>query len=53
LWAIAAGLVAWLGAESLGADPAIMPPQLTGLASAALGMIAGSYLSARRSLQRP
>jgi SSS family solute:Na+ symporter len=47
LCAIAAGLAAWLGAELLG-DPAIMPPQLAGLMTAVLGMIAGSYLPARR-----
>ena len=53
LWAIVAGLVAWLGAEFLGADPAMVPPQLAGLVMAVLGMIAGSYLSVRRSLRRP
>jgi SSS family transporter len=53
LCAIAAGLLAWLGVELLVADPAVMPPQLVGLATAALGMIAGSYLSARRPLGRP
>lgn len=53
LCALAAGLVAWLGAEFLGADPAMVPPQLTGLVMAVLGMIAGSYLSVRRSLRRP
>jgi len=53
LCAITAGLVAWLGAEFLGADPAMVPPQLAGLVMAALGMIAGSYLWARRPLRRP
>jgi Na+/proline symporter len=53
LCAIAAGLVAWLGTEFLGADPAMVPPQLAGLVMAALGMIAGSYLWARRPLRRP
>lgn len=53
LCALAAGLVAWLGAEFLGADPAMVPPQLAGLVMAVLGMIAGSYLSVRRSLRRP
>ena len=53
LCALAAGLVAWLGAEFLGADPAMVPPQLAGLVMAVLGMIAGSYLSVRRPLRRP
>ena len=53
LCALAAGLVAWLGAEFLGADPAMVPPQLAGLVMAVLGMIAGSYVSVRRSLRRP
>lgn len=53
LCAIAAGLVAWLGGEFLGTDPAMVPPQLAGLVMAALGMIAGSYLSVRRPLRRP
>jgi SSS family transporter len=52
LCAIAAGLAAWLGAEAL-ADPGIMPPQLAGLMTAALGMIAGSYLPASRPSRRP
>lgn len=53
LCALAAGLVTWLGAEVLGADPAMVPPQLAGLVMAVLGMIAGSYLPVRRSLRRP
>jgi Na+/proline symporter len=52
LCAIAAGLAAWLGAEVVG-DPGIMPPQLTGLMAAVLGMIAGSYLPASRPSRRP
>jgi SSS family transporter len=50
LCAIAAGLGAWLGAELLGADQSVVPPQLTGLVMAAFGMIVGSSLSARRSV---
>jgi solute:Na+ symporter, SSS family len=53
LCAITAGLVAWLGAEVLGADPAVMPPQLAGLVMATLGMIVGSTLSARRPVRQP
>ena len=53
LCALAAGLVTWLGAEVLGVDPAMVPPQLPGLVMAVLGMIAGSYLSVRRPLRRP
>src|SRR5262245_14894281 len=49
LCAIASGLAAWLGAEMLGAEPAVVPPQLAGLAAAATGMIVGSYVSQRRS----
>src|SRR6188472_3519147 len=45
LCAIAAGLATWLGAECLSAEQAVVPPQLAGLAAAALGMIIGSYLS--------
>ncbi|HET9605993.1 MAG TPA: sodium:solute symporter family protein [Nitrospira sp.] len=45
LCAIAAGLAAWLGAELLSPEQAVVPPQLAGLAAAALGMIIGSYLS--------
>lgn len=45
LCAIAGGLAVWLGAEVMNADQASVPPQLAGLAAAALGMIVGSYLS--------
>src|SRR6476661_4230399 len=45
LCAIAAGLAAWLGAEFVNTGQAVVPPQLAGLAAAALGMIIGSYLS--------
>jgi Na+/proline symporter len=45
LCAIAAGLGVWLGAEFVGTDQSAMPPQLAGLAAAALGMVVGSYLS--------
>jgi Na+/proline symporter len=45
LCAIAGGLAVWLGAELMSAEQAMVPPQLTGLAAAALGMIVGSYLS--------
>lgn len=45
LCAIAAGLATWLGVECLSAEQAVVPPQLAGLAAAALGMIIGSYLS--------
>jgi solute:Na+ symporter, SSS family len=48
LWAIVAGLAAWLGAEVLGRDHSVVPPQLTGLMMATLGMVAGSLVSARR-----
>ncbi|HET8722287.1 MAG TPA: sodium:solute symporter, partial [Nitrospira sp.] len=43
--AIAGGLAVWLGAEFMSADQSWVPPQLAGLAAAALGMIVGSYLS--------
>jgi Na+/proline symporter len=52
LWAIVAGLTAWFGAEVLAADQAVVPPQLTGLFAATLGMIAGSFLSARRPFRQ-
>jgi len=52
LCAIAAGLAAWLGAECLSAEPAVVPPQLAGLAAAVLGMIIGSYLSAPSATPR-
>jgi SSS family transporter len=45
LWAVAAGLAVWLGAEALSPDHALVPPQLAGLFASALGMIVGSYLS--------
>jgi Na+/proline symporter len=45
LCAITSGLAVWLGAEFVSADQAVVPPQLAGLAAAALGMIVGSYLS--------
>jgi Na+/proline symporter len=45
LCAIVGGLGVWLGAELVNADQAAVPPQLAGLAAAALGMIVGSYLS--------
>jgi Na+/proline symporter len=48
LWAIVAGLAAWLGAEMFSTDQTIVPPQLTGLLTAGIGMIAGSLLTARR-----
>ncbi|HEX6949297.1 MAG TPA: sodium:solute symporter family protein [Nitrospira sp.] len=48
LCAIVGGLAAWLGAELVGADHAVMPAQLIGLLAAVLGMIGGSYLSVRR-----
>ena len=52
LAAIGAGLAMWLAAESLGADQALVPPQLAGLAAAVVGMIVGSYLSEPRSVPR-
>jgi len=45
LCAIAGGLGVWLGAEFLSGDHTTVPPQLAGLAAAALGMIVGSYLT--------
>jgi Na+/proline symporter len=45
LCAIAGGLGVWLGAEFLSHDHTTVPPQLAGLAAAALGMIVGSYLT--------
>ena len=47
LCAIGAGLVTWLAAEFLAADHTVVPPQLAGLAAAAVGMISGSYASQR------
>jgi Na+/proline symporter len=52
LWAVVAGLAVWLGAEVLGADQALVPPQLAGLSASALGMIVGSYLSRPSARQR-
>jgi solute:Na+ symporter, SSS family len=52
LCAIGAGLVAWLATELLGADQTVVPPQLAGLAAAAVGMIAGSYASQRSPVSR-
>jgi solute:Na+ symporter, SSS family len=45
LWAILAGLGGWVASEYLGADQGVMPPQITGLLMAAVGMLVGSYLS--------
>jgi Na+/proline symporter len=45
LCAITAGLTGWIGLELVSADGSIWPPQLAGLLMAAVGMIAGSYLS--------
>ena len=53
LWAIVAGLAAWLGAEMYSTDQTIVPPQLTGLLTAGIGMIAGSLLTARRPAPQP
>ncbi|HKY70755.1 MAG TPA: sodium:solute symporter family protein [Nitrospira sp.] len=52
LCAILAGLAAWIAAEWLGADQAVVPPQMTGLLMAVLGMLVGSYLSTRRPTPR-
>ena len=53
LWAIIGGLAAWLGAEAFATDQTMVPPQLTGLMTAGIGMIAGSLLTARRSVPKP
>jgi solute:Na+ symporter, SSS family len=53
LWAIVAGLTAWLGAEVLSTDQTIVPPQLTGLLTAGIGMVAGSLFTARRPVAQP
>ena len=53
LWAIVGGLTAWLGAEAISTDQTIVPPQLTGLMTAGIGMIAGSLLKARRPVPQP
>jgi Na+/proline symporter len=45
LCAITAGLAGWIGLELASIDGSIWPPQLAGLLMAAVGMIAGSYLS--------
>ena len=42
VFAIAAGLLSWLGCEVFGPADAVWPPQLVGLLAAAAGMIAGS-----------
>jgi solute:Na+ symporter, SSS family len=47
LWAIGAGLLAWLGLEIFGPDSPVWPPQLVGLLMAGLGMVVGSQLSSR------
>jgi SSS family solute:Na+ symporter len=44
LCAITAGLVSWMGFELLSSSASVWPPQLAGLLTAAVGMIAGSYL---------
>jgi len=48
LCAIVGGLAAWLGAELVSADHAVVPAQLIGLLAALVGMIGGSYLPVRR-----
>jgi len=48
LCAIVGGLAAWLGAELVSADHAVVPAQLIGLLAAVVGMIGGSYLPVRR-----
>jgi Na+/proline symporter len=45
LCAISAGLGTWLATEFLVADHTVVPPQLAGLAAAAIGMMSGSYAS--------
>lgn len=49
LWAIAAGCIAWLGAEIFGPADAVWPPQLLGVLTAGAGMFAGSRLINRRA----
>ena len=44
LCAIAGGLACWISLELLGTGASIWPPQLAGLLTATIGMIAGSYL---------
>lgn len=47
LYALAAGLMAWLGLELFGPSDSIWPPQLVGLFAAAAGMAVGSLLPQR------
>ena len=47
LYALAAGLMAWLGLELFGPSDSIWPPQLVGLFAAAAGMVVGSLLPQR------
>ncbi len=47
LYALAAGLMAWLGLELFGPSDSIWPPQLIGLFAAAAGMVVGSLLPQR------
>ena len=49
LYAIVAGLVAWLGSEFWSTEALVWPPQLVGLLTAIVGMVFGSQLSGRRS----
>ncbi len=44
LYALAAGLMTWLGLELFGPSDSIWPPQLVGLLLAAAGMVVGSLL---------
>ena len=48
MWAIVAGLAAWLGAEVMSTPATIWPPQLVGLVMAVLGMVVGSFSFSRR-----
>ena len=48
MWAIVAGLAAWLGAEVMSTAATIWPPQLVGLIVAVLGMVVGSFSFSRR-----
>lgn len=47
LYALAAGLMSWLGLELFGPSDSIWPPQLVGLFAAAAGMVVGSLLPQR------
>ncbi len=47
LYALAAGLMAWLGLELFGPSDSIWLPQLVGLFAAAAGMVVGSLLPQR------